>query len=265
MNEAILKTTDASAILCDASIAAQVGDDWFDPVHWQSGTVAGGRGSAWRVQTPAGAAVLRHYRRGGALARLLGDRYWWEHADRTRPFAEFRLLQRLQALHLPAPQPLAARYRRSGFFYRADLITRLVANATTLAERLSARRVDAATMRRVGATVARFHGAGIWHADLNAHNVLLVDAPEQVSLSAREAATTHVYLIDFDRGELRRHDGEWPEQNLARLRRSLLKLGAATDGETAFDSGLWQPLRDGYSAARRQIDTDAASAAGPTA
>jgi 3-deoxy-D-manno-octulosonic acid kinase len=265
MNEAILKTTDASAILCDASIAAQVGDDWFDPAHWQAGAVAGGRGSAWRVQTPAGAAVLRHYRRGGAVARLLGDRYWWQHADRTRPFVEFRLLQRLQSLHLPVPQPLAARYRRSRFFYRADLMTRLIADATTLAERLAARRADAATMRRVGATIAQFHAAGVWHADLNAHNVLLVDVPEHASLYSHDDATTRIYLIDFDRGELRSRDEQWPEENLARLRRSLLKLGAAGDGEAAFDNALWQPLRAGYSAARLQIDTDAAAAAGPIA
>ncbi|GMV28887.1 MAG: hypothetical protein AMXMBFR59_10120 [Rhodanobacteraceae bacterium] len=263
MNEAILKTTDASAILCDASIAAQVGDDWFDPAHWQAGLVAGGRGSAWRVQTPAGAAVLRHYRRGGALARLLGDRYWWQRAELTRPFAEFRLLQRLQALRLPVPEPLAARYRRVGVFYRADLLTRLIADAETLAQRIAGRRVDAATMQRVGATVARFHAARVWHADLNAHNVLLVDVPERASLAVRDEATTRVHLIDFDRSELRAPAGDWPEQNLARLRRSLLKLGAAADGEYEFDTTLWQPLRAGYSAARQQIDTDAAAAAGP--
>ncbi|HSX62028.1 MAG TPA: 3-deoxy-D-manno-octulosonic acid kinase [Tahibacter sp.] len=265
MNEAILKTTDASAILCDASIAAQVGDDWFDPAHWQAGAVSGGRGSAWRVQTPVGAAVLRHYRRGGAVARLLGDRYWWQGAEQTRPFVEFRLLQRLQSLQLPVPQPLAARFHRRGWFYRADLMTRLVANAATLAERLAARRVDAETMQRIGATLAQFHAAGAWHADLNAHNVLLVDMPAHASLGGRDEPATAVHLIDFDRGELRRRNGAWAEDNLARLRRSLVKLGAAADGESEFDRRLWQPLRAGYSAARRQIDTDAAAAAGPTA
>ncbi|MBL8298140.1 MAG: 3-deoxy-D-manno-octulosonic acid kinase [Rhodanobacteraceae bacterium] len=261
MDEAILKTSSAGAILCDASIAAQVGDDWFDPLYWQVGAVAGGRGSAWRVQTPAGAAVLRHYRRGGAIARLLGDRYWWQQAERTRPFAEFRLLQRLQSLCLPAPQPLAARYQRGQFFYRADLLTRLVANAATLAERLAAGRADAAAMQRVGATIARFHAAGVWHADLNAHNVLLVDTTESAPSAAPHAAL-RVYLIDFDRGELRAGAGDWPEQNLARLRRSLLKLGAAADGEAVFERALWQPLRVGYLTARQQADMDAAGAAG---
>lgn len=247
MNEATLKTTDAGAILCDASIAAQVDDDWFDPTHWQSGTVAGGRGAAWQVQTPAGAAVLRHYRRGGAVARVLGDRYFWNGAERSRPFAEFHLLRHLQALQLPAPRPLAARYRRSGLFYRADLLTRLIPEARTLAELVRGQRLHAALIRQVGTTVAAFHAAGVWHADLNAHNVL-------------EAAGI-VHLIDFDRGELRASRQDWPQQNLERLRRSLLKVGAAGEGEAHFDSTLWQPLRDAYTAARRLLDNGVAIAA----
>ncbi len=247
MNEATLKTTDASAILCDASIAAQVDDDWFDPAHWQSGAVAGGRGAAWQVYTPAGAAVLRHYRRGGAVARLLGDRYFWNGAERSRPFAEFRLLRHLQALQLPAPRPLAARYRRSGLFYRADLLTHLIPGAQTLAELARDHRLDAALMRQAGAAVAAFHANRVWHADLNAHNVL--------------AAAGIVHLIDFDRGELRASRQDWPQQNLERLRRSLLKVGAAGEGEAHFDSTLWQPLQGAYTAARTVLDNGVAIAA----
>lgn len=249
MNEATLKTTGASTILCDASIAAQVGDDWFDPAHWQSGTVAGGRGAAWQVQTPAGAAVLRHYRRGGAVARLLSDRYFWNGAERSRPFAEFRLLRHLQALRLPAPRPLAARYRRSGLFYRADLLTHLIPEAQTLAELVRDRRLDAVLMRQVGAGVAAFHANRVWHADLNAHNVL--------------AAAGTVHLIDFDRGKVRASRQGWPQQNLERLRRSLLKVGAADAGEAHFDSTLWRPLQDAYTAARQLLDNGAAIAAEP--
>lgn len=242
MNEAALKTAGAGAILCDGSIAAQVEADWFDPDYWRarSGAQAprGGRGAAWLVQTPAGEALLRHYRRGGALARLLGDRYLWNGAERTRPFAEFRLLQWLQAQGLPAPQPLAARYLRSGPFYRADLLMRRIPGAETLAQRLARGTLDAACLAAVGATIARFHAAGVWHADLNAHNVLLNDAG--------------VHLIDFDRGR-RRAAGAWTAQNLARLRRSLLKLGAARSGEADFEQRLWQPLQQAYAAATTKL------------
>lgn len=239
MSDAILKATAAGAILCDASLAAQVDDDWFDPQHWQqrqgAAATAGGRGAAWLVETPAGACVLRHYLRGGALASLLGDRYFWQGAEQTRPFSEFRLLQHLQQLQLPAPQALAARYRRRGLFYSADLLMRRIDSARTLAQILAEGSLDAAQMGRVGSVIAAFHRAGVWHADLNAHNVLL------------SAAGVHV--IDFDRGRLRQPQAAWMQQNLQRLRRSLVKLGAAAAGEAAFDAALWQPLREAHAAA----------------
>jgi 3-deoxy-D-manno-octulosonic acid kinase len=264
MNEAILKATSAGAILCDASIAAQVGEDWFDPGHWPTAAVAGGRGSAWRVQTQAGAAVLRHFLRGGGIARLVHDRYFWQGAERTRSFREFRLLQRLGALGLPVPQPLAARYQHTTVFfrraYRADLLTRLIPSAETLAERLARRRIDAAAMRQVGTTIARFHAAGAYHADLNAHNVLFGEASPAAGAGADGTA---VYLIDFDRGELRTSRDGWPQDNLDRLHRSLRKIGAAADGETRFERELWQPLQDAYTDARQQFDNDAPPAAGP--
>ncbi|WP_386071040.1 3-deoxy-D-manno-octulosonic acid kinase [Tahibacter sp. UC22_41] len=261
MNEAILKATDTGAILCDASIAAQVGDDWFDPHYWPTAVVAGGRGSAWHVQTPAGAAVLRHFLRGGRIARLLYDRYFWQGAEQTRPFREFRLLQRLRALGLPVPQPLGARYQRfNPLFYRADLLTRQIPAAETLTQRLAEGRIDAAAMRRVGATIARFHAAGAFHADLNAHNVLFGEASHAAAAGADGSA---VYLIDFDRGELRPSRDGWPQDNLERLHRSLRKVGAAAVDKARFERELWQPLQDAYTDARQQFDNGAPPAAGP--
>jgi len=55
-----------------------------------------------------------------------------------------------------------------------------------------------------------------------------------------------VWLIDFDRGELRTPARDWQQANLARLQRSLRKLGAARDGEAAFEHALWNPLMAAY-------------------
>ncbi|KZC16148.1 3-deoxy-D-manno-octulosonic acid kinase [Rhodanobacter sp. FW510-R12] len=222
----------AGAILFDAEVSPQVGHDWFAPDYWRERgalrTQAGGRGGVAIVVTPAGECVLRHYRRGGLVASLMGDRYLWTGADRTRPFVEFRLLAEIARLELPGPAVVAAWYCRHGMFYSADLITRRIADAQTLAERLAAGRLDGELAEEVGALVARFHRAGVWHADLNAHNVLV--APDEL------------YLIDFDRGRLRIPAVAWQQANLQRLRRSLLKLGAAADGEAAFEKSIWQPL-----------------------
>ncbi len=222
----------SGAILFDPALSPQVGPAWFDQDHWQSlgalRTQVGGRGSVALIDTPAGECVLRHYRRGGLVARLLGDHYLWTGADRTRAFSEFRLLLSMAHEGLPVPRAVAARYVRDGLFYRADLITVRLADASTLAELLAVGRLDAELAELVGALVARFHRVGIWHADLNAHNILVTGS--------------ELFLIDFDRGERRRPAESWRLANLQRLRRSLIKLGAAPRGEHVFDDTIWKPL-----------------------
>ena len=237
MQEQLREEADG-AILFDATASPQVDADWFVPEHWRKhGALrpqTGGRGGVQLIATPAGECVLRHYHRGGMVAKLMGDRYLWRGADATRCFAEFRLLAEIARLGLPGPAPVAARYQRHGLFYRADLITRRIADAQTLAESLAAGRLDAELARETGALVARFHRAGIWHADLNAHNVLVT--------------TSALHLIDFDRGRLRAPAEGWRLANLQRLHRSLVKLGAAAQGEAAFRATLWTPLLDAYEA-----------------
>lgn len=222
----------AGAILFDAEVSPQVGPDWFVPDYWRGlgalHTQVGGRGGVAIIATPVGECVLRHYRRGGLVASLMGDRYLWKGGDNTRPFMEFRLLGEIARLGLPGPAAVAARYVRHGLSYSADLITRRIDKAQTLAECLAAGRLDGELAEEVGALVARFHRAGIWHADLNAHNVLVTQ--------------DQLYLIDFDRGRLRATAVAWQQGNLQRLRRSLLKLGAAARGEAVFEKDIWQPL-----------------------
>ena len=259
MIQAQLQITADGAIVFDPAVAAQAGGsdrarfdqarfdpdwfdpDWFDPdwfeaQHWRAQgraeDIGGGRGGAVGIDAPFGRCVLRHYRRGGMVARMLGDRYLWAGAEHTRSFAEFRLLAELHGRGLHVPAPVAAGYRRRGAHYRADLITRRIEAATTLAELLAQNRCDANVSARVGAAVAEFHAAGAYHADLNAHNVLLTaDA---------------VWLVDFDRGGLRTPARVWQLANLARLRRSLRKLGATFDGEATFERGYWGPLMAAY-------------------
>lgn len=229
----------ATAMVFDAALSGQISPDWFAPAYWHRhdalSYLSGGRGGVAVIAMPAGEGILRHYHRGGLVARLMADRYVWQGASRTRSFAEFRLLEQVARLGLPGPAPVAARYERQGLFYTADLITLRIANARTLTQLLAADELDGALAARVGNVVARFHRAGIWHADLNAHNILL--NPDGI------------HLIDFDRGRVRTPRATWRNANLRRLRRSLLKLGAGKRGEGAFASAIWQPLLDGYARA----------------
>ena len=234
MIEAQVQSTADGAILKDAAGTADVDAGWFDAGRWPlaADVDRSGRGGVPFLVTPIGTCALRHYRRGGLVARVNRDRYLWTGAARTRSFREFRLLAALHALGLRVPAPVAARFERDGLHYRADLVTRRIAGARTLAERLASAELDAAVGARVGRTLAGFHARGAWHADLNAHNVLI-------------DASGSVWLLDFDRGRLREPSMAWQQANLSRLRRSFAKIGTGADpGE--FDARFWHPLLAAY-------------------
>ncbi len=192
-----------------------------------------GRGGVRFLQLPFAEAVLRRYRRGGMAARISEDWYFWRGAEATRPFREFRLTAQLFSDGLPVPRPLAARYVRSGLGYRAALITERIAHAETLANRLAAG--DLIDWLLVGRTIARFHRRGLWHADLNAHNVMIGDE--------KGAA----WLIDLDRGVLRSPDAVSAQDNLDRLQRSLFKLDVQ-ERIKDFSTNAWPQLLAGYRA-----------------
>ena len=88
-----------------------------------------------------------------------------------------------------------------------------------------------ALWRGAGAVIARLHRAGVDHADLNAHNILL---------DTRGAFS----VIDFDRGRLRAQ-GAWTSRNLQRLRRSLRKISAELPPDRYSDR-TWDWFMAGY-------------------
>lgn len=200
----------------------------FDPEQVSSGTLSdlletgltasssplpgsAGREGVRVIEQPRRQWVWRHNRRGGWCGRMIRDSYFWLGPARTRAFREWQLLQHLHGLGLPVPRPIAAVYERRGLVYRSDLITGLLPSTESLGNRLKSGPLSPRLWHRVGTCIRRFHTHGVYHADLNVHNILL-DEDDQV------------YLIDFDRGEVR-DPGNWIEANWARLKRSLDKLG----------------------------------------
>ena len=223
-------------MLYDASRAGNADATWFDRSWWESrGEVrpaAEGRGSAHFIEADARRLVLRHYRRGGWMTHLLGDRYLWQGEPLTRSFVEWHLLYVMHRAGLPVPLPIAARYVRTGrSLYSADLLTEQLPATVSLARRLRAGPLPLSAWIAVGRCLRRFHDYGICHADLNAHNVLLDD---------RES----VWLVDFDRGRLRQ-PGYWCDANLVRLRRSIEKIAFDSPDER-FSEADWASLLDGY-------------------
>jgi 3-deoxy-D-manno-octulosonic acid kinase len=228
-------TTDKSDILYDADCIGQVDDAFFDPQAWAAKGLllagAPGRGTTVFVQNGDAVYALRHYQRGGLPARFSRDRYLWQGLERSRAWLEWHLLATLHQRGLPVPRPVATRVVRRGISYQADIITERL-DARPLAEWLGQKRLPAKRLEAIGACLGRFHAEGVYHADLNARNILLDDAG-------------NTYLIDFDRGELRKPAAGWRRANLERLKRSLEKF-RRNEVNFAFDDEDWKAILRGY-------------------
>jgi 3-deoxy-D-manno-octulosonic acid kinase len=224
-------------ILYDAACIENPETFGFDANYWASQDAiigfAEGRGTTFFVQYAGENYVLRHYRRGGFIARLSPDQYVWTGLQRTRAWREWHLLAQMRELGLPVPQPVAVQVVRNGMTYSADIMTRRIHHTSTLAEELGRHALSEDTWQELGRVIQRFHHHGVWHADLNANNVLI-------------DTEGRFYLIDFDRGRLRRPSGQWQQANLDRLKRSLLKLQNLTDS-FYFAETDWQTLLAAYS------------------
>ena len=136
----------------------------------------------------------------------------------------------LNARELPVPTPIAARVRRSGVGYTADIITGYIEDSRSFETMLYEGGVCLESWNLVGSTLRRFHDYGVDHSDLNVRNIL-VDGAQRV------------WFIDFDKGELR-ESGSWQNANLSRLKRSLRKV--ALESGTDFDVEGWEALERGY-------------------
>ena len=200
--------------------------DFFDP-HIPAlearPVTQGGRAAAWFVRIGAFDVVLRHYRRGGLVAKFVQTRYFWTGFEKTRASVEFDLLRTLWRAGLPVPRPLGAAAWRHGMTYRAALLTQRIPQARPLAQC-----ADPEVWRRAGALIAEMHRMGAWHADLNVYNILFDDNKK-------------VWLIDFDRGRLVAilTPGQ-RARNLSRLLRSLKRLSLAQEEQ------YWSAINKGY-------------------
>ncbi len=206
-----LSATDALPVLCKGE-----GDAGLSRIG------SGGRGSAWRLNVNGEAAVLRHYRRGGMMARVNRDLYFWQGPAQSRSYREFDLMLRLSDGGLLVPRPIAAMAQRKGLFYRAAILTRFVEHRGALCQ------IDSqAAWQAAGLAIARLHAVGVWHADLNVHNIL-IDAANQA------------WLIDFDRARSGISDKAQLQGNLSRLLRSTRKVCPELTEQN------WPALLDGY-------------------
>ncbi|HIJ64821.1 MAG TPA: hypothetical protein HPP77_02635 [Candidatus Hydrogenedentes bacterium] len=195
-----------------------------------------GRGALERFPFESGVGLIRTYRRGGFVRRFVEDAYFLQ----NRPLREFQLLVALFDEELPTAEPLGVLWERRGPFYRGKIATRVL-EAVGLCQFLGDEVEKMGTvpsrfarlgqspfslMTDLGRLVRRMHDLGVYHADLQVHNVLV-------------GAAGDLYLIDFDKAK------RFPAltavqraQNLFRFRRSLDKNG--------LDPALFASVCEGY-------------------
>ena len=178
--------------------------------------------------------ALKRYRRGGMIRHIVKDSYLYLGLKRTRMWREFYMLADMRTLGLPVPQPVAARCERfSAVAYRGSLVTRIISDTRTLAERIRQAPLSDTCWTRIGRRVADFHRRDVYLADLNANNILL-------------DGHGAVFLVDFDKAEFRRRKPQfWKRGNLDRLLRSLRKLHGL-DSNLHFTPANWRALQLGY-------------------
>ncbi|KPZ58937.1 3-deoxy-D-manno-octulosonic acid kinase [Pseudoalteromonas sp. P1-7a] len=201
-------------ILSHPDYTNEVNLNWFDADYWQQqNKIVGakkGRATAWFFKHDNLTAVLRHYWRGGLVGKLLSDQYLYPGLESTRVYKEFSLMITLIELGLNVPKPIAAKVTTTGLIYRGDIITEAIKGAKSLLDILIERPLTEDELKRIASIVALFHSKGVYHADLNINNILFNE-------------TGDVYIIDFDRGEIKPLNKQWQQSNMARLERSFLK------------------------------------------
>ncbi|MEY8213217.1 MAG: 3-deoxy-D-manno-octulosonic acid kinase [Colwellia sp.] len=228
--------------LYDSNAIIEFSPEMLNPQYWQAKHAvtgsAQGRGTTWFVcyvssTKPEQHWVLRHYYRGGLIGEMVKDSYWFSSQKNTRAAREFDLLAYMQGLKLPAPKPIAYKVVKHGLFYQADLLSIRIEQAQDLVAILSKKEIPPVLWQKIGATIRRFHNNNIYHHDLNAHNIL-INEQEQV------------FLIDFDRGEIRdASQKNWQQGNMERLQRSFNKELNQLDN-FHFTDDNWQFLLEGY-------------------
>ena len=175
-----------------------------------------GRGSVSFFTHADVSMVHKHYLRGGLVSKLIFDRYLWLNLELTRSFIEFRALEEMSQLGLPVPRPIAARVKRRGVSYTADLITEKLDNTKTLGDCLYDQSVSEQIFSTIGETIANFHATGCYHPDLNVENILIDESQK-------------VFLLDFDRWKRKEESKRLGVSNIERLKSSIRKRLGSMD------------------------------------
>ncbi len=216
----------------------------FNPAYLKAENLitntATGRGTVYFFEAFQEQCVLRHYYRGGLIAKLSKDTFIYPGLEKTRPFQELSLLTSLYNAGLKVAKPLAAKVTRSAFTYTADIITGAIDHAQELHDFILQSPLEPSVWKQIGATLRQMHDLQACHYDINVKNVLL----QQVPVEEAELAAINIYLLDFDGCKIRTGE-QWKKANLERFKRSLEKQKAKFS-TYYYDDDCWGFIEAGY-------------------
>ena len=228
-------------IIYDDTVIDEADENLFESEYWytqpQSDIISKGRGEILFINIHGQSSVLKHYYRGGLIANVLLDKYLWTGLDSSRSFAEYKLLRTMCTLDLPVPRPIAARVRRQGLFYQADLITSQIIDASSMADFLSKQRLTSQHWLDIGDCIGQFHQLGFYHDDLNIENIMIDNEG-------------NIFLLDFDKGVQSQTDNDYSTSSFDRMKRSVMKWYSVNN--QPFPRKEWEELMAGYSSRMSQ-------------
>ena len=180
-----------------------------------------GRAAIRRLELPSGRKLLvRQYRRGGVLRAVNSSRY----LSPRRALDEILVCREAAARGVPVAAPAGAIIQRQPPFWLCWLVTEEIEETVDLGGYL--RWLPAAPTREVlaekreiidalGSAIRAMHDAGLYHADLQARNILIRRSP----------AGVEVFFVDLDKSTIAASLTESQRaDNLRRLNRSILKM-----------------------------------------
>ena len=228
------KTINSHVMLFDEEHFPKPTPKMFTGQYWQTQNAitgqAKGRGTTYFFKHNQNEYVLRHYRRGGLIGKILSDQYLFTSLEQSRAWQEFTLLLHMRTLDLACPTPIAAMLIRNGLYYQADIISAKIPNAQDLHQILLDESLSAAVWQKIGQAIAEFHNQQIYHHDLNIHNIMLDNEQK-------------AWLIDFDKCAVK-SGYEWKKANLQRLKRSFEKEQRLH--KIHWQTADWQELLSAY-------------------
>jgi 3-deoxy-D-manno-octulosonic acid kinase len=239
------KTINSHVMLFDAEHFSEPTPQMFTGQYWQAQNAitgqAKGRGTTYFFEHNKNEYVLRHYRRGGLIGKVLSDQYLYTGLEQSRAWQEFTLLQHMRTLDLACPAPIAAMLNRRGLYYQADLISTKIPNAQDLHHILLNQNLPEDVCQKIGQTIAEFHNQQIYHHDLNIHNIMLDNEQK-------------AWLIDFDKCAVK-SGSAWKSTNIQRLKRSFEKEQRLH--KIHWQTADWQALLSAYN---HKVENKAANA-----